>query len=609
MKFAKSRRVFKAKIPNRVKGKDALLLAGAVRRPGLICLLRATKSCFCYIHIELVMIFLTSLYGGKFRTVFAGIGGLIFLSMLVLRAQPETNSEIPEPGVMAQKASTNAAPVNAFTNAAPANVPAPVSDTSEPMPPAASLNEAPAPDTIRKQPPVWNVAGSVLGAVMALGSLAGFILYYCGLTRAKNSGHTATLLLIGTLAGVLGFWIGGFALQSGGMGNSHAALMQPPDRATASALDYEIGIHNWGIMGSSGFFLASDDEARNSIAALFLAQAAMVLIVIAAALGAGLERAKVLSMVFCAYLIGFLIYPLFANWAWGGGWLAQLGRELHLGNGFVDPGGAGVVHETAGVLALVLAVILGPRHGRFGRNQPALAIPGHNVPYLVLGTVILLGSWMAANGFIFGSLPVDPTLPAPPSCAGLAVVNTLLAAIGGMVASFIQAVAQKKKPEPARLCRGLLGGAVSACGCAGLVDPWAAFLTGCLAGLVVQFALEQMERHHIDDPVGASAVHGAAGAWGVIATGLFANGSGGFGINGVPQSVRGFFFGGGIHQLGAQLAGAVTCFALIYLLGYLGFSLVQKILGNRATLDEEIGGLDLPETGALGYQGDVEPED
>ncbi len=138
---------------------------------------------------------------------------------------------------------------------------------------------------------------------------------------------------------MLGFWIGGFAVQSGGMGDSHAALMQPPDRATASALDYELGFHHWGLMGSSGFFLASDDDARNSIAALFLAQAAMVLIVIAAALGAGLERAKVLSMVFCAYLIGFLIYPLFANWAWGGGWLAQLGRELHLGNGFVDPGG------------------------------------------------------------------------------------------------------------------------------------------------------------------------------------------------------------------------------------------------------------------------------
>ena len=559
------------------------------------------------------MIFLTSLYGGKFRTVGLGICGLIFFSTLVLRAQPEGGSDISEPGALAQKASTNAAPAaETSTNAAPTTAPASsssIADNSAPMPPAPSLTEAPAPDSIRKPVPVWNVAGSVLGAVMALGSLAGFILYYCGLTRAKNSGHTATLLLTGTLVGLLGFWIGGFALQSGGMGDAHAALMQPPDRATASALDYEIGFHHWGIMGSAGFFLASDDDSRNSLAALFLAQASMVLIALAAALGAALERARVLALIFCAYLIGFLIYPLFANWTWGGGWLAETGRELHLGNGFVDPGGAGVVHETAGVLALVLAVVLGPRHGRFGRNRPAFAIPGHNVPYLVLGSVILLGSWMAANGYIFGSLPVDPTLPAPPSCAGLAVINTLLAAIGGMVASFLQAAAQKKKPEPARLCRGLLGGAVSACGCAGLVDPWAAFLTGCLAGLLVQFVLERLERHNIDDPVGATAVHGAAGAWGVIATGLFANGSGGFGLNGVPQTVRGFFFGGGLHQLGAQLLGAVTGFVLIYLLGYLAFGLVQKVLGNRANLDEEIEGLDLSETGALGYQGDVEPEE
>lgn len=549
-----------------------------------------------------------------------GVCGLIFFSSAALRAQTETNADLPGPGAIAQKVTappaTNAPPGPATTStltpepSAPAASPASpaTSDVSAPMAPP-TLAEAPAPESIPKPVPVWNVAGSVLGAVMALGSLVGFILYYCGLTRAKNSGHTVTVLLVCALVGLLGFWIGGFALQCGGMGDSHAALMQPPDRTTASALDYEIGWHHWGLMGSAGFFLATDDASRNSLAVLFLAQAAMVLIAIAAALGGVLERARMLAMVFCAYLVGFVIYPLFANWTWGGGWLAETGRELHLGNGFVDPGGAGVVHETAGVLALVLAVVLGPRHGRFRRGSSAMAIPGHNVPFLVLGSVILLISWMAANGFIFGSLPADPTLPAPPSCAGLAAINTLLAAIGGMLASFIHASAVKASPEPARLCRGLLGGAVSACGCAGLVDPWAAFLTGCLAGLLVQFALEQMERHHIDDPAGAAAVHGAAGAWGVIATGLFANGSGGFGLNGVPQTVRGFFFGGGLHQLGAQLIGAVTGFALVCLLGYLAFGFVQKILGLRVDLDEETGGLDLSETGALGYQGDVEPEE
>ncbi len=258
--------------------------------------------------------------------------GLILLSTLALHAQPETNSDIPEPGAMAQKAATNAPPSTiaapASTNA-PSATQAPADSSSAPMPTQAGT-EAPAPEAIRKPPPVWNVAGSVLGAVMAFGSLAGFILYYCGLTRAKNSGHTVTLLLVGTLVGLLGFWIGGFALQCGGMGDAHAALMQSPDRSATSGLDYEVGFlafgHHWGLMGSTGFFLASDDAAaRNSIAVLFLVQAAMVLIAIVAALGAALERAKLLAMIFCAYLVGFLIYPLFANWAWGGGWLAGNG--------------------------------------------------------------------------------------------------------------------------------------------------------------------------------------------------------------------------------------------------------------------------------------------
>jgi Amt family ammonium transporter len=569
------------------------------------------------------MIFLTFFNGGRSRLTLFGVFALMFFTAIAAQAQIETNSEIPEPGVLAQKlqsaSDTNAASTNGASLATPAlsaSTPAAAgpstNDASAPMPMQAPV-EGSAAEAISKPPPAWNIAGSILGAVLALGSIAGFLLYYCGLTRAKNSGHTTTLLLVGAMVSLLGFWIGGFALQSGGMGDTKAALIQSPDRPTASALDHELGFlafgHHWGIMGSSGFFLATDDASRNSIAALFLTQAAMMLIAVLAALGAALERAKVLAMAFCAYLIGVLIYPLFANWVWGGGWLAETGRELHLGNGFVDPGGAGVVHQTAGTLALVLAVSLGPRHGRFGRTQPAFTIPGHNVPLFILGSVVLLLSWMATNGYIFGSLPVDPSAPTPPSCAGLAVTNTLLAAVGGMIASFVHAAVQKSRPEPARLCRGLLGGAVASCGCAGLVDPWAAFLIGCLAGLLVHVALGQMERRHIDDPAGAAAVHGAAGAWGVIATGLFANGSGGYGLNGVPQTVRGLFFGGGLHQLGAQFIGAITGFALVYLLGYACIGLVQKILGNRADLADEDRGLDWSETGALGYQGDTEPEE
>ena len=540
------------------------------------------------------MTFFTSLCGGRSWLCTLISLGVFFSSANLLPAQTSANADIPGPGEISLTANTNAPATNAPpvisvempapTPAAPASTPAPT-EAAPPTPVAM---------------PVFNFPSSILAAVMTLAALGGFLLYYCGLTRAKNCGHTSTLLLLGVLFGLTGYWIGGFAVQMGGVGDAHAALTQPLESAERGALDHELGPvffgHHWGIMGSSGFFLAVDDSARNGIAALFLMQAALLAIAVAAAMGAALERAKLLAMAFCAYLIGVLIYPLLANWVWGGGWLAELGREFGLGHGFVDLAGAGVVHQTAGTLALVIAVALGPRNGRFGRNKPSRAIAGHNVPFTVLGSIVLLISWMATNAY------------ACTSYAGLAAINTLLAATGGLVISFVQAAWQKRRPEPARLCRGLLGGAVASCGGAGLIDPWAAFVIGGVAGLVVQAAMGFLERKRIDDPVGAAAVHGAGGVWGVLAVGLFANGTAGNGLNGVTTPVRGLFFGGAWHQLAAQAIGCATGFVVIYVLGYASVNLIQKILGNRVSLADETGGLDLPEVGALGYQGDDEPE-
>jgi Amt family ammonium transporter len=552
----------------------------------------------------------TSLCKGSSRLSALIVFWFLFSSANLLLAQGDTNTGIPSPGEISLDRSI------AATNAPATNSPSAISPTpSVPAiaPATPSLTEAPSATSVA---PVPNVPRSILGALMTLASLGGFLLYHCGLTRAKNSGHTSTLLLVGVLFGLTGYWIGGFAVQTGGVGDAHAALAQPILPAERSALDHELGPmvfgHHWGLMGSAGFFLATDDSARDGIAMLFLIQAAALAIALAAALGAALERGKLLSMAFCAYLIGVLVYPLLANWAWGGGWLAELGREFGLGHGFVDLGGSGVVHQTAGTMALVIAVVLGPRHGRFGRNKPSYAIPGHNVPFVVLGSVVLLVSWMATNAFACASLVSDPLLPGAASSAGLAAINTLLAAAGGLVISFIQAAWQRRRPEPARLCRGLLGGAVASCGGAGLIDPWAAFLIGGVAGLLVQEAMVYLERKRIDDPVGAAAVHGVGGAWGVVAVGLFANGTEGHGLNGVTSpggGVRGLFFGGAWHQLAAQVIGCVTGFVVVCLLGYACVSLVQKILGNRVALTHETGGLDWPEVGALGYQGDAEPED
>lgn len=433
--------------------------------------------------------------------------------------------------------------------------------------------------------------------MMTLASLGGFLLYQCGLTRAKNCGHTSTLLLVGVIFALIGYWIGGFAVQTGGVGDAHAALAQPIGPVEKSALDHELGFHHLGFMGNSGFFLMTEESARSGVAMLFLGQAVLLAIAVAAVLGAALERGRLVAMAICAFLIGVLIYPLLANWVWGGGWLAQLGREYDLGHGFVDLAGSGVVHETAGTLALVIAMVLGPRCGRFGRNKSSRVIPGHNMPFLILGSIVLLVSWTATNALANGG-----------TGAGLAAVNTLLASAGGMIISFFVATGRKRRPEPALLCRGLLGGAVASCGCSPLIDPWAAFIIGGVAALLIQATMNCLERARIDDPVGAVAVHGAGGAWGVIATGVFANGTAGQGINGVDLPVRGLLFGGAWHQLAAQVIGCVTGFVVVFVLGYACLSLIQKILGARVDVVDETSGLDWPQVGALGYQGDIEPE-
>jgi Amt family ammonium transporter len=443
-------------------------------------------------------------------------------------------------------------------------------------------------------------------ALLALGALGGFVLYQCGLTRAKNCGHTSTLLLLGVFFALLGYWAGGFAVQNGGLGDSHAALPASALQSDRGALDHELGPivagHHWGLMGSSGFFLLTDDaeHGQGQDAMLFLVGAAFLAIAVAAALGAALERGRLLPMVVGSFLIGSVLYPLLANWTWGGGWLAELGREFGLGHGFIDQGGAVVVHVTAGTLALVIAMVLGPRYGRVGREKVYRAIPGHNMPFVVLGSSLLLVTFTAANTFALGS---------PDDVPEIAAVNTLLGAAAGLLVSYLVASWRRKRPEPAAMCRGLLGGAVAVSAGSALMEPSSAFAVGAVAGLVVIGTVDWLNWRRIDDPTCASAVHGAAGLWGALALGLFANGESGRGANGVEGPVRGLFFGGAWHQLAAQAIGVAVGFTVILILGFICFGLIQKILGTRADLVDEVEGLDLAQTGALGYQPDVEPGD
>jgi Amt family ammonium transporter len=533
------------------------------------------------------------------------------ISVQVTPTTVDTN-QIPVAPIAPAAPETNATPAAA----APASEPVTKAVPSES---AAAAVAAPSTPVVTPPPtPEITTGDHPLGfplfpALLALGSLGGFVLYQCGLTRAKNCGHTSTLLLLGVFFALIGYWAGGFAVQSGGVGDTHAALTEALPDEERTALDHELGPmlsgHHWGLMGSSGFFLITDGTVRNEnppnnrgdIAVQFLTGVAFLVIAVAAALGAALERGRLLPMTVGAFLIGAILYPLLANWTWGGGWLAELGREFKLGHGFIDQGGAVVVHATAGTLALVIAMVLGPRYGRVGREKAYRPIPGHNMPFAVLGASLLLITFTAANTFACGSSGDAPEV---------AAVNTLLAASGGLLVSYLAAGWRRKLPEPAVLCRGLLGGAVAVSAGSALIDPWAAFAIGAVAGLVVLGAMGWLDWRRIDDPTGASAVHGAAGVWGALAVGFFANGpeiNGGF--NGVDGPVRGLFFGGAWRQLAAQAIGVAAGFAAVFILGFICFALIQKILGTRADLVDEVEGLDWSQTGALGYQSDVEPED
>jgi Amt family ammonium transporter len=535
---------------------------------------------------------------------------VFLLSALSLAAQspalPPTNAATSDASLATPGATAQQSTLNSNGDGIPTALPVAPSapDTNvPPTPPQLSAAPAPAPPAAPSNPGGWIAMGDLL----VLAAVAGLVAYFCGLTQARHCGHTCTLLVAGLVFALLGFWAGGFAMEMGGMGDARAALA-PSGAATGGALDHELGFYAggrfWGLMGSAGFFLASDAETRDAVGGVFLGQAVLVALAVTAALGGALERARILALAIVAFLTGTLIFALPANWVWGGGWLAGLGRG-GLGHGVVDLGGSGVIHLAAGVLALVLALELGPRYGRFGR-RPA-PVPGHNLPLAILGSLAVLLGLAAINAV---SLPgaSGAGTPSGDSPGALAAANTLLAAAGGLAASFVLVLYRTRRLDPAALCRGMLGGAVAISAGAAIEEAWAAVLTGAAAGLIVQATMRLLDRRQIDDPVGTVAVHGAGGAWGLVALGLFANGPLTGAVNGVSGPVRGLFTGHDGGQLGAQVIGVLIIGGIVFLLSYVCVSLTHKIVGIRVELADETAGLDEPKLGVLGYQADDELE-
>src|SRR6476660_9627749 len=237
-------------------------------------------------------------------------------------------------------------------------------------------------------------------------------------------------------------------------------------------------------------------------------------------------------------------------------------------------------------------MLLGPRIGKYNADGSANAIPGHSIPYVVIGTLVLIFGWM---GFNPGS-----TLGATDLRIGIVAVNTLLAACIGFVMAMITTDVKYGKPDISMSCNGMLAGLVAiTAGCA-FVAPWAAVIIGAVAGVLVVYSVEFWDRRGIDDPCGAISVHGVNGAWGVLSVGLFADGTYGSGWNGVAGNVKGLFYGD-VGQLGAQLFHVVVGFVWAWGITWIIFTIAKNFMQIRVSPEVEIEGLDMPEFGVHCY--------
>ncbi|MBI3652119.1 MAG: ammonium transporter [Acidobacteria bacterium] len=420
---------------------------------------------------------------------------------------------------------------------------------------------------------------------------AGFALAETGFTRAKNAAHTMSMNMLVYAVGMLGFWLCGFALMMGGVGST------PAVGAATSVLNHEVTISvagkAFGILGLKGFML-SGTTYDVGVFALFLF--AMVFMDTAATIptGAMAERWKFSAFLIFSFFMGALVYPIFGNWVWGGGWLATLGTNFGLGHGFVDYAGSSVVHMTGGVTAFVGAKLLGPRIGKFTADGKPVALPGHDLPMALLGVLILAFGWF---GFNAGSSLAGGDLR-----ISVIAVNTMLASASGALISGLYVWKRLGKPDPSMMANGMLAGLVAITAPCAFVTSWAAVLIGALAGVLVVESILFVERTlKIDDPVGAISVHGVNGFFGVVALGLFADGTYGDGFNGVTGTgVTGLFYGDA-KQFMAQLIGPLVNIIFVGVAFFVIYKLIDKVVGHRVSAEAEIAGLDLPEMGALAY--------
>jgi len=447
-----------------------------------------------------------------------------------------------------------------------------------------------------------NFAWTLNTGYLVLFMQAGFALLTCGLIRKKNAAHLMMLNFAAYVFAFIAYWAVGYAFQFGA-----AAVNAAPGNlgGVPSLNSFLVGGGLWGFVGGKGFFLTGPAyDAGAHVFALFevvFMETAGYIIV-----GSICERITFGGFLLAELFMGAILYPIFGNWVWGGGWMSQLGNSMGLGHGYVDFAGSTVVHAVGGFAAMALAIILGPRLGKYGPDGKPRAFPAHNLVFVVIGTFILLFGWM---GFNPGS-----TLGATDLRISVVAINTNLAAIFGSASAMFFWWYKFGKPDITMACNGMLAGLVAITAPCAFVSPTSAVVIGIIAGVIVCVGVLMNERVlKIDDPCGAISVHGYCGWFGAVAVGIFADGTYGAGWNGVGAStylgvagkgVSGLLYGDG-KQFMLQLGGATLCALWAFGVTFVVFKIVNAVKSIRVSREIEVAGLDEPEYGLLAYPEDA----
>ena len=410
---------------------------------------------------------------------------------------------------------------------------------------------------------------------------AGLALMIDGLGRSRSAGHMMMASLCALAVAGLAYFVCGFAWQ--GFIGSPAHI-------------FNLSGKSWNWIAAEPFVfrkLAFDGSAASLAAVLQIFCVGLAALI---PLGSGADRWRLRAICLSTGLLAALTYPLFAHWVWGGGWLAQLGVNYGIGQGFLDVGGAGSIQVVGGLTALAVTWILGPRRGKYSADQMAPAIPGHNAVLVLFGCLLALVGWVGLNSagaiLFTGGEPLG---------AARIAINTMLAASASSLTAAILTKVRFGKPDASLTANGWVGGLVASSASCAFVGPAEAVVIGSIAGALVIFSVEWFElRMEVDDPGGSISVHAVGGIWGILALGVFGqlqqpvlNVAG----DSAPAALSGMISG----QWLAQLVGVATLVGFVLPLTYGGNLLLNRFYPFRVSVEGERQGMDLHELGAGAY--------